>query len=86
MRLLCPKTATTRLRRGRQARTIDSLLLNKGLSTRVLGATRVASVQKKKRSLGGPAEVLSSYQPGTAKCNWGAAAAGGNAADLVSQR
>ena len=37
-------------------------------------------------SPGGPAEVLSSYQPGTEKCNWEAAAAGGNTADLVSQR
>ena len=34
-------------------------------------------------SPGGPAEVLNSYQPGTEKCNWEAAAAGGNAVDLV---
>jgi hypothetical protein len=31
-------------------------------------------------SPGGPAEVLNSYQPGTEKCNWEAAAAGGNTA------
>jgi hypothetical protein len=35
---------------------------------------------------GGPAEVLNPYRPGTEKCNWEAAAAGGNTADLVSQR
>jgi hypothetical protein len=40
----------------------------------------------KEWSPGGPAEVLSAYQPGTEKCNWEAAAAGGNAVDLVSQR
>jgi hypothetical protein len=50
--------------------------------------TRPKVVRPKGRewSPGGPAEVLNPYQPGTEKCNWEAAAAGGNTADLVSQR
>jgi hypothetical protein len=47
-------------------------------------AGRVPSGEE--RSPGGPAGVLNSYQPGTEKCYWEAAAAGGNSADLVSQR
>ena len=52
------------------------------------GSTRPQAVcpKGKEWNPNGPAKVLNSYQPGTEKCNWEAAAAGGNTADLVSQR
>jgi hypothetical protein len=59
-----------------------------GASMHQKGSTRPWAVcpKGKEWSPGGPAEVLNSYQPGTEKCNWEAAAAGENTVDLVSQR